>query len=150
MELFSIMQLPKFVPPWDALMEDLGHPKPELVARALGVGRSTVYRWHSGTRPPRVATLAVFWLTRWGRSEIDVRATNDALLSLQLARSLTDELAALRKAGAQRSTSRKAITDLCVVGTETSPPFARTTIAHAKSARVARPMPKKPKNPRKG
>jgi len=94
--LFSIMQMPRFVPPWDTLMDDLGRPSPERVARALGVGRSTVYRWNSSGRAPRAASLAVFWLTRWGRSEIDAQATNDALMALQLARSLADDLAALR------------------------------------------------------
>jgi len=157
-ELFSIMQMPKFVPPWDTLMDDLGHPAPDLVARALGVGRSTVYRWNSAGHAPRVAALAVFWLTRWGRSEIDARATNDALMGLSLARSLAEELSLLRASMAvqprrpgdglppanrierRARAALKSSKEFCVVGTKTSPP--RTC------ARVAPSMP--PKNPRKG
>jgi len=161
------MQMPRFVPPWDTLMDDLGHPAPELIARALGVGRSTVYRWNSAGHAPRAASLAVFWLTRWGRSEIDARATNDALMALQLARSLADDLAALRgqparqgdclrpataaaggKTRNQNSASCDAITDFYVVGTETSPPLrVHDFRTREMRARVAPSMP--PKKPRK-
>jgi len=170
LQLFSLTHMPKTLPPWHSLMADLGHPKPALVARALGVGQSSVYRWNRAGKAPRMASLAVYWLTRWGRSEIDTRATNDALLALALVRSLTDENAALRvqparqgdclrpaNAGCggeetrvQDSTSRTAITNFALVGTKTSPPFARTHCAPAYIARVARPMPKKLKHPRKG
>lgn len=152
------MQMPRFVPPWDTLMDDLGRPAPELVARALGVGRSTVYRWNSAGAAPRAASLAVFWLTRWGRSEIDARATNDALMALQLVRSLTDDLAALRGQparpgdGLRPATAKAGGKDarLSVVGTETSPPLRvhdfRTRELRARS----KPHAMKPKNPRKG
>jgi len=156
--LFSIMQMPRTVPPWNSLIADLGHPKPELIARALGVGRSTVYRWNSAGAAPRVAALAMFWLTRWGRSEIDAKATNDALMAVQLARSLADTLAALRAqpvrqgdcphpASAQKRAgkTRAAGGDFCVVGTKTSPP-SKLRLSRARS----KPHAKKPMNPRKG
>jgi predicted DNA-binding transcriptional regulator AlpA len=151
MKLFSIMQMPKKVPAWDTMLADLGHPKPELVARALGVSRSTAYRWQSGENPPRTAQLAVFWLTRWGRSAIAAQATNDALMALSLSKSLAEQLGAFRAQparpgeglGPASAKKRRGKTlDFCVVGTKTSPPTqlpART--------RVARTV---PKNPRKG
>lgn len=89
--LFTVENAPRNLPIWDAIISDLGNPEPARIARVLGVGRSTVYRWAQDGGGPRIACLALFWLTRWGRSEVDSRATNDAIMAVQLARSLTDE-----------------------------------------------------------
>ena len=89
--LFSIDKAPKALPVWDSILDDLGHPPAHRVARVLGVGRSTVYRWNAEGHGPRIACLALFWLTRWGRSLVDTQATNDAVLHVQLARSLGEE-----------------------------------------------------------
>ena len=43
--LFSIEQTPRTVPPWESILDDLGRPRPERIAKVLGVSRSTVYRW---------------------------------------------------------------------------------------------------------
>jgi len=134
------MQMPQSIPPWDTLMADLGHPQPELIARALGVGRSTVYRWNSARAAPRAPALAIYWLTRWGRSELDTRATHDALMALQLVRSLTAELADLR--GKTRAQEGPEGGQFCVVGTKTSPP-SKLRLSRARS----KPHAKQPKNP---
>lgn len=84
----SIERLPKALPVWAAILEDLGDPPPHRVAKALGVARSTVYRWNAAGGGPRMACLALFWLTRWGRSEVDAQAVNDAQLYSGLAVSL--------------------------------------------------------------
>lgn len=89
--LFSIDKAPKALPVWESILDDLGHPPAHRVARVLGVGRSTVYRWNAEGHGPRIACLALFWLTRWGRSLVDTQATNDAVLHVQLARSLGEE-----------------------------------------------------------
>ena len=89
--LFSIDKAPKALPVWESIIDDLGHPPAHRVARVLGVGRSTVYRWNAEGHGPRIACLALFWLTRWGRSLVDTQATNDAVLHVQLARSLGEE-----------------------------------------------------------
>ena len=89
--LFSIDKAPKALPVWESILDDLGHPPAHRVARVLGVGRSTVYRWNAEGHGPRIACLALFWLTRWGRSLVDTQATNDAVLHVQLARSLSEE-----------------------------------------------------------
>ena len=94
--LCSIEQLPRTVPAWDSIVEDLGHPPAERIAAALDVGRSTVYRWHAAHQAPRVAALALFWLTRWGRSAVHTQATNDATMAVQYARALTEERLQLR------------------------------------------------------
>ena len=89
--LFSIDKAPRALPVWESILEDLGHPPANRVARVLGVGRSTVYHWNAQGQGPRIACLALFWLTRWGRSLIDTQATNDAVLHVQLARSLGED-----------------------------------------------------------
>lgn len=89
--LFSIEHMPRDLPIWDAILDDLGRPPPERIAKALGVGRSTAYRWQNAHSAPRAAALALFWLTRWGRSQIDAQATNDAVLAVSYARALAEE-----------------------------------------------------------
>lgn len=96
LRLFSIEQTPKALPVWETILQDLGAPSAPRIARALDVGTSTVYRWNQTGQAPRMACLALFWLTRWGRSEIDARATNDAMTAAALARSLGEERNALR------------------------------------------------------
>lgn len=96
LRLFTLEQAPKSLPVWETILQDLGAPTAPRIARALDVGASTVYRWNQTGTAPRVACLALFWLTRWGRSEIHARATNDAMSLAALARALTDERNALR------------------------------------------------------
>jgi len=84
----SIDQAPKAMPIWSAILEDLGNPAPHRIAKALGVARSTVYRWNLAGSGPRMACMALYWLTRWGRSEVDAQAANDATLYANLAEAL--------------------------------------------------------------
>ena len=88
--LFSLQQAPRTLPIWQSILEDLGHPGAPDLARVLGVGVRTVHRWNRLGNAPRAACLALFWLTRWGRSEIHCQAVNDAILAAQIARNLTD------------------------------------------------------------
>ena len=97
LRLYSIDQAPRTLPIWDVIREDLAWPPAPRIAKVLGVGLSTVYRWNADGRAPRVACLALFWLTRWGRSEVHTRATNDAMLAVALARSLGEERHRLRE-----------------------------------------------------
>jgi hypothetical protein len=96
LELRSIDHGPVALPMWHAILEDLSHPQPRRVARVLGVSLRTVYRWNSTGDAPRVALLALFWLTRWGQSLVHTNASNDAVVAVQVARSLTDQLKALK------------------------------------------------------
>lgn len=96
LQLFSIHQAPSTLPIWQLILEDLAHPQPRQVAKVLGVGVRTVYRWNQAGSAPRAACLALYWLTRWGRSAVHTQATNDALMAVALARSLGDELELVR------------------------------------------------------
>lgn len=91
MQLYSIEHMPRDIPVWDLIVNDLGRPPPERIARALAVSRSTVFRWQAAHSAPRAACIALFWLTRWGRSAVDAQATRDAQLAVSYARSLAEE-----------------------------------------------------------
>ncbi len=92
MRFFSLDNAPRTLPIWQLILDDLGCPPAYRIARTLGVSERTVYRWNHGGYPPRMALLALFWLTRWGHSEVHTRATNDAILAASYVRSLTDRV----------------------------------------------------------
>lgn len=85
---------PTGLPPLSLMLADLGNPAPAELARTLGVSLASARRWVREDQAPRVAMLALFWLTRWGRSQVDCHAVNDARMLAQLARSQADQLAA--------------------------------------------------------
>lgn len=91
LQLSRIENAPRSLPAWELILDDLGRPPAPAMAKALGVGKATVYRWNAAGKAPRMATLALFWLTTWGRSMVDAQATNDARQFAGLARSLADE-----------------------------------------------------------
>lgn len=92
LQLSSVDKAPVSLPSWAALIEDLGTPAPRRIARVLGVSQRTVYRWQAAGRAPRMACMALYWLTRWGRSQVDAQAVNDARLAIAYADSLRREL----------------------------------------------------------
>ncbi len=89
---YSIELAPRTLPIWQAILEDLGHPHPARIARALGIGARTVYRYNRAGQAPRSVCLALFWLTRWGRSEVHCQAVNDCQLAVGYANALEREL----------------------------------------------------------
>ena len=84
LQLYSIEHAPASLPVWQVLMADLGDPPPARVAKALGIGERTVYRYNSTGYAPKPVALAVFWLTRWGRSMVNAQATNDAIAACEV------------------------------------------------------------------
>ena len=92
----SLVYMPKNVPSLRDMLADIGNPKPHEVAKALKVTERTVWRWLREDNAPHSAMLAIFWLTRWGVLEIDAAAHNAAVRSAGMARSLQDELDAIR------------------------------------------------------
>jgi len=81
LQLTSIDHAPASLPYWHTLMDDLGRPPVHRVARVLGIGRRTVYRYNRTGTAPRVVCLAVFWLTSWGRAAVHAQAVNDARIA---------------------------------------------------------------------
>jgi len=93
---YSLGHAPRTLPIWQTLLDDLGSPTPPQVAKVLGVSVRTVHRWNRDQRAPRAACLALFWLTRWGRSQVDAQAVNDCRQAVGYASALERELFRLR------------------------------------------------------
>lgn len=95
LQLHSIDHAPGSLPIWHTIIDDLGNPPPARVARVLGIGLRTVYRYNQTGEAPKVALLALFWLTRWGRSSVHAQATNDALVAVGYVQSLRAQVGQL-------------------------------------------------------
>jgi predicted DNA-binding transcriptional regulator AlpA len=92
LHLRSIDQAPASLPIWQAILEDLAHPPVHRISKVLGVSQRTVYRWNAAGQAPKVAQLALFWLTRWGQSAVHAQASNDCVLAVQVARSMSERV----------------------------------------------------------
>ena len=93
---YSIGHAPRSLPIWQTILDDLGNPHPAAVARLLGLGARTVYRYNRDGQAPRHVCLALFWLTRWGRSEVHCQAVADCQVAVAYANSLEREVSRLR------------------------------------------------------
>jgi hypothetical protein len=90
-QLYSVDHAPRALPTWQLMLEDLGQPPAKRVGRVLGVSERSVYRWSADGCAPRLPSLALFWLTRWGRSAVDAQATNDARVAVGFCQSLNEQ-----------------------------------------------------------
>lgn len=88
-------RLPRHMPPLAMMLADIGNPTPAQLAKALGVSRASVYRWMRAEQAPRAVMLALFWLTRWGMSQVDCEAVNTAALHIGMGRALRSRIEAL-------------------------------------------------------
>ena len=95
LQLFSIEHAPVGLPYWQTLMDDLCNPPPARVARVLGIGERSVYRYNATGFAPKPICLAIFWLTRWGRSAVNAQAINDATLMVGYVDSMKRQVADL-------------------------------------------------------
>ncbi|TFZ02095.1 hypothetical protein [Ramlibacter humi] len=78
--------LPSGLPSFQAILEDLGQPDAEAIGAGLQVHPTTVRRWLRDGDAPHAIKLALFWMTRWGISTVEVNAQNDAINSERIAR----------------------------------------------------------------
>lgn len=76
--MLSLLPPPTQLPPLSMMLADLGGPDARAIGRALDVSARTARRWIAADHAPRGAMLALFWLTRWGRSQLDARLTSEA------------------------------------------------------------------------
>lgn len=91
-----LARLPKTPPPLSIMLADIGSPSPDGLASAFGVSTKTARRWISEDKAPLPVLLSLFWLTRWGTSEIDAKAHNDAAMAGTEAIRLRNELESIR------------------------------------------------------
>lgn len=78
------------------MLADLGNPSAATVARAFGVSRSTVYRWTKHDTAPRAVALSLYWLTRWGQSELFSEAARSEAAHRELCTALRAECESLQ------------------------------------------------------
>jgi hypothetical protein len=96
LQLRSIDHGPASLPIWELILDDLGNPPAARVAKVLGLGVSTVHRYRQLGAAPRACQLALFWLTRWGQSRVNVNAVNDCQMAVSYVASLRRELEFVR------------------------------------------------------
>lgn len=88
-------RLPRRYPSLRELLEDIGNPHPQKVAKALGVSERTLRRWLAKGDAPKPAMFSLFWLTSWGQAAVHCEAHNSALMHAQMAASLRRRVAEL-------------------------------------------------------
>lgn len=72
-----IKKTPRRTPALADMLEDLS-ATPVDIAKAMRVNQSTVYRWIKQNNAPWPVMLSLYWMTRWGLSEIDAELLNRA------------------------------------------------------------------------
>jgi len=84
--------LPRATPALPLMLADIGEPSTQSLAAAFDVDRKTARRWVREGTAPRSVLLALYYVTRWGRSEVHCQAENDARAHAALAFVLRAEL----------------------------------------------------------
>lgn len=107
-----LRKLPRYPGQLADLIADLGHPNNLQVAKALGVSRRTVERWHK-MGAPRTALLSLWWLSREGHSFWDCEMHQRTVMAVQTNAALWTEVRELRK---KLETAPALITDLRAYG----------------------------------
>lgn len=74
-----MFRAPRQLPSLEVLLHDLGQPRADVIARALGVTPRTVRRWLADGQAPRPVMLALFWESSYGRSQANADAHNAAM-----------------------------------------------------------------------
>lgn len=98
-------RLPREVPSFAELVQEIGSPKPAALAKALGVSTRTIARWMKG-KAPRTARLSLWWMSHQGHSEWDAEMANRTELVHATNDALWREVRALRAAVGQREHER--------------------------------------------
>jgi len=89
-------RLPRQLPALSLMLDDIGAPSADQVAKALQVSVHQVRAWRRLDQAPHTAMLAIFWLTQWGMSLVECEAINVANLHMGMASALTREVETLR------------------------------------------------------
>jgi hypothetical protein len=92
----SLHHIPKHLPTLSQILDDLSRPAPHVWSRVVGVSERTARRWEAADQAPRAVLLALFWVTRWGYSEVISQAMYELDLARGLAAAYRRENAALQ------------------------------------------------------
>ena len=91
-------RLPRLqTPTLELILADLGNPSALAVGLALGVSSRTVQRWRVAGHAPRAPKLDLYWLTSWGRAELDASLHLSESAHRQLSDARGREIDALRR-----------------------------------------------------
>lgn len=90
--MLNRLPTPTQLPPLSLLLDDIGSPGADRLAKTFAVSRAEAMSWLRNDQAPRAVMLSLFWLTRWGRSVISAEATNDAAMAYGRCRALEREL----------------------------------------------------------
>lgn len=85
------------MPALSTMLADLGHPSTATLARWLDVTPRTAARWVAADHAPRAASLALFWCTRWGLSELECAAVNDSARLASMVDAMGCQVVALQR-----------------------------------------------------
>lgn len=88
--LGMLRQLPKYTPTLPVLLAEIGNPPLDAVACTFGVTVTTIRKWMKHGAPKPVL-LSLWWLTRWGQSELDCELANRAAMYQALTGALQQE-----------------------------------------------------------
>lgn len=83
-------------PPLRTMLDDLLTRDKSAISKHLDVSPVTLARWTAADQAPRPAMLALFYETRWGRSQLFTDAYNAETYARQECAGLMRENAALR------------------------------------------------------
>lgn len=92
----GLHHVPRQPPPLSLILDDLGHPPVRDWARAVGVSERTARRWQARDQAPRAVLLALYWVTRWGYSEIESQARHELQTAAALCEALRRDIRALQ------------------------------------------------------
>lgn len=95
MQLLNLF--PRSMPDLMLMLDDLGNPSSEQLAKALRVSERTVRRWIARGEAPIPAAMTIYWVTSWGQAELVAEAAFGIDVYRELARSLHDECEDLRR-----------------------------------------------------
>ena len=113
-------RIPRSFPALSWMLDDIGRPAPDALAKAFGYSTPSVRRWIAADTAPLPVLIGLFWITKWGRSEVDAEAHNDAVQHAAMSRLLRDELI-----GAQRQIARlQRALDSAATGAANSPVYS--------------------------
>lgn len=70
--------VPRHLPAFRILWDDLGTPHPACAARVFGVSERTVRRWIAQDAAPGPVMVALWLLSRWGQHALVVEADRQA------------------------------------------------------------------------
>ncbi|HWP19783.1 MAG TPA: hypothetical protein VNO84_11690 [Burkholderiaceae bacterium] len=84
--------IPRHLPAFLVLWDDLGRPPAASLARAFGVSERTARRWISRDDAPGPVMVALWLLSRWGQHALVVEAERAARDHAGYARALREQL----------------------------------------------------------